>query len=48
LSTEEEEQKPKQFVICDTCGEYLEYILYYAQGHLEKYPDHKSYSIKWK
>lgn len=37
--------EPKQIVICHTCGETLDYKMYFAQEHLEKYPDHKGYSI---
>jgi hypothetical protein len=31
------------YVLCNKCGENLgDYRMYYAQEHLEKYPDHSS------
>ena len=32
-------------VICTTCRERLEYKMYYAREHKQKYPDHTKYII---
>jgi hypothetical protein len=38
--------EPKQIVICQACGEQLEYKMYWAKEHREKYPDHKQYRLE--
>ncbi len=34
-----------QKVIWNICGEMLQYKIYFAQEHLEKYPNHQYFSV---
>jgi hypothetical protein len=35
-----------RIIICDSCGEKLEYKDCYAKEHWKKYPMHNSYTIR--
>jgi hypothetical protein len=38
-----------QYVVCNDCGENLgTYRPFFANAHREKYPDHKSFTVKIK
>lgn len=39
-------EESKQYVVCEVCGGNLgEHRPYFAQEHLNKYPDHKGYKV---
>jgi hypothetical protein len=45
---DELEKEPK-IVICDTCGEKLEYKENWGKEHIEKFPEHRGpYVVKFK
>ena len=41
-----QQEELEQIVICDSCGEKLEYKTYWAKEHRKKFPNHKIYTVK--